>query len=193
MTPLCCTQNSLIKCTLPGVHWLLYEQSRVKVQKALLSNPNSHACEHAQVDDEGMVELSHHTALTALDLSELALVTDEGLQHLSGAVTNLPCWDPSSSPVMPTYMLHLLRGLASAARALTGQRCAGLTGLRQLSLKGLEAITEEGLQHLVGHTRLSSLSLELCENLDGLQALTGKPAVRPYQPCLVSSQHSFTA
>ena len=37
MTPLCCTQNSLIKCSLPGVHWLLYEQSRVKVQKALLS------------------------------------------------------------------------------------------------------------------------------------------------------------
>ena len=68
-----------------------------------------------------MVELSHHTALTALDLSELALVTDEGLQHLSGAVTNLPCWDPSSPPIMLLYLLHLLRGLASATCALTGR------------------------------------------------------------------------
>ena len=51
---------------------------------------------------------------------------------------------------------------------------AGLTGLHKLSLKGLDAISQAGLQQLAGHTKLTSLSLELCEGVDDLRALAGK-------------------
>ena len=51
---------------------------------------------------------------------------------------------------------------------------AGLTGLHKLSLKGLDAVTQAGLQQLAGHTKLTSLNLELCEGVDDLHALAGK-------------------
>ncbi|CAN1289997.1 F-box/LRR-repeat protein 16 [Linum perenne] len=153
----------------------------------------------SEITDAGLACLKDCLDLQALTLNYCEYITEHGLKHISGSLTNLTSLSFKRSKAITAEGMSAFSNLVNLEK-LDLERCSqihgglfhlkGLTKLESLNIRCCKCITDLDMKALVGLTNLKELQISNCSITDfGVSLLRGlqKIVILNLEGCNVST------